>query len=118
MNTRQFKILLIAFGTSLFFSIISICFTFDKPNRLPDKVDSYLEKKINDLVIQNVRLQNSIDSLRQEYKFEQNKLLLLAEQKQKIQIVYVDKIKAIDNYSDSDIIQDFNLFFSKKNRRK
>lgn len=119
MDQRNFvKTILILVGVIVILSGTLSYLLFSSSRKNNGELEKYLDNKIIELNKSNERIQASIDSLRKENLIEQQKLFKLAEQKQKLKIIYVDKIKAIDNYSDSDIVNEFDVFFSKKNSHK
>ena len=80
-------------------------------NKLLNEQTERLEKS-------NKQIDKTIDSLKSELNKTNLQLETINKQKQSIRLIYVDKIKSIDGYNNDDIVDQFNVFFSKKNNSK
>ena len=97
----------------IFFLLFSSNMTTDNSelNKLLNKQTERLEKS-------NKQIDKTIDSLKSELNKTNLQLETINKQKQSIRLIYVDKIKSIDGYNNDDIVDQFNVFFSKKNNSK
>lgn len=108
---------------SLLFLVVGIVLILISPSKSSLKepelspADNYIKEQIKLIGEQNLALQSKIDSL--SLKVSQYNVLLekLSKSKTEIRYIYENKLTEIDNLYTTGIIKEFNIIFSKSNRK-
>lgn len=119
MNRNLFSGLIsVLVGITLCELAIILFLIFNNSKENSKELLELLENQTKRLEESNRKIDQSVDSLNSKFIQVNKTLIKLNESKQSIRIIYVDKIKAIDNFSSDDVLDQFNLFFSKENSSK
>lgn len=112
MKTNRDKFLVILLGI-VFLVFIYLLATFEpEPSPNINKPYQFLYEQLNN---ENQLLQLEINQLKTEFKNQQKKIDSLELIKQKIKVVYVNKIKEVDSSNVNGVINDFKNILSKGN---
>ena len=116
LQTRIFRVSLLFFAIGILLFVLSMCKTsFKAPKVSP--ADNYIKEQIKLIGEQNLALQSKIDSLSLKVSQYNVRLEKLSKTKTEIRYIYENKLTEIDNLYTTGIIKEFNIIFSKNNRK-
>ena len=111
------------FILSLLFLVVGIVLILISPSKNSIKqpelspADNYIKEQIKLIGKQNLALQSKVDSLSLKVSQYNIRLEKLSKSKTEIRYIYENKLTEIDNLYTTGIIKEFNIIFSKSNRK-
>lgn len=110
----KLSLLFLMAGIILLLISLSKC-SVKEPELSP--ADNYIKEQIKLIGEQNLALQSKIDSLSLKVSQYNVRLEKLSKTKTEIRYIYENKLTEIDNLYTTGIIKEFNIIFSKSNRK-